>query len=172
MNKSILITGIAGSGKSAVRDELKKQGHSAFDIELIEGLFEHVHKETGKVAKEWDTRNLENSKKHNWVCNINKLKKILVKNKNDIAFYCGSATNIDEIMPLFDKIFILKADPEILRVRLTNRTSNDFARTKEVQDWVMSYKDWWEIHVSERGGEIVDANQNIEKVVNTILKRI
>ncbi|HIH11772.1 TPA: SDR family NAD-dependent epimerase/dehydratase, partial [Candidatus Woesearchaeota archaeon] len=33
MNKSILITGVAGSGKSAVCDELNKRRYKAYGIE-------------------------------------------------------------------------------------------------------------------------------------------
>ena len=53
MNKSILITGVAGTGKSAVCDELNKLGYKALGIEDIDGLFTIVHKKTGKpMSKE------------------------------------------------------------------------------------------------------------------------
>lgn len=58
MNKSIIITGVAGSGKSAVCDELNKLGYKAFGIEDIDGLFTMVDKKTGKPFKNFDNDNL------------------------------------------------------------------------------------------------------------------
>jgi broad-specificity NMP kinase len=49
MNRSILVTGISGSGKSAICSELKKQGYTAYDIEEMHGLFNMINKKTGKI---------------------------------------------------------------------------------------------------------------------------
>jgi len=62
MNKSILITGISGSGKSTVCDELNKHGYKAFGIEDIKGLFKMVDKKTGKPIKNFDSDNLRSVK--------------------------------------------------------------------------------------------------------------
>ena len=56
MNKSILITGITGSGKSAVCGELKKRGYKAYDIEIMEGLFNLVDNKTGKIVNDYDKK--------------------------------------------------------------------------------------------------------------------
>lgn len=50
MNKSILVTGVAGSGKSAISSELKKFGYKSYDIESIKGLFLMVDKKRERLA--------------------------------------------------------------------------------------------------------------------------
>lgn len=172
MNKSILITGVAGSGKSSVCEELRKRGYKAYDIENIHGLFNMVHKKTGKIADKYDNDNLEWVKQHDWICNKNKLQELVGKNAKGIVFYCGTASNLDELLFLFDKIFLLKVSPKILRERLNTRKSNDFGRTSEVQEWILEWKDWWENHMREKGAIIIDANQDIQEITTDIIERV
>jgi dephospho-CoA kinase len=171
MNKSILITGITGSGKSAVCDELKKRGYKAYDIEIMEGLFNLVDNKTGKIVNGYDNKNLEWVKRHDWVCNRKKLQELVRKNAKDVAFYCGTAGNLDELLFLFGKIFLLKVSPKILRERLSTRKSNDYGRTSEVQDWIIEWKDWWEKHMIENGAIVIGADRGIKEVTTDILER-
>jgi len=170
MNESILITGITGSGKSAVCDELKKLGYKVYDIEIMEGLFNLIDKETGKVVNDYDNKNLKWVKKHQWVCDRKKLQELVRKNAKGVVFYCGIASNLDELFFLFDKVFLLKVSPKILRERLSTRKSNDYGRTPEVQDWILEWKDWWENHMIEKGAIIIDANRGIKEVTADIVE--
>lgn len=171
MNKSILITGITGSGKSSLCSELRKRGYKAYDIENIHGFFNMVHKKTGKIADKYDKDNLEWVKQYDWICNKDKLQELVHKNTNGIVFYCGTGSNLDELLFLFDKIFLLKVSPKILRERLSTRKSNDFGRTSEVQDWILEWQDWWENHMCEKGAIIIDANRDIKEVTIDIIEK-
>ncbi len=171
MNKSILITGVAGSGKSTICKELKKLGYKAYGIEDIKGLFAWVDKSTGKIDEEYDNKNLKLVKQHDWICNKNKLQRLIHKNPKGIVFYCGTASNLDDLLPLFDKIFLLKVSPKILRERLSTRKSNDFGGTPQVQKWILSWKKWWEEHICEKGAIIINANRNIQEISNEIIKK-
>ena len=176
MNKSILITGDSGSGKSFLCGELMKLDYRAYDIENMHGLFSMIDKITGKKADYYDKHNLEWIKQHDWICDKNKLQELVSKNAketvvNDIVFYCGTASNTDELLPLFDKVFLLKASPETIRSRLGIRKSNDFGHTSEVQEWMLEWKDWWENHMRENGAIIIDANRDISEIITDILER-
>lgn len=171
MNKSILITGVAGTGKSAVCDELNKLGYQAFGIEDIDNLFSIAHKKTGKQFKNYDNDDLEKVKQADWICNKKKLQHLMHKNSEGIVFYCGTASNLDDLLPLFDKIFLLKVSQKILRERLSTRTSNDFARTAEVQKWVFSWKTWWENHMKEKDAIVIDASRSLREVAENIIRR-
>ena len=171
MNKSILITGVAGTGKSAVCDELNKLGYTALDIEDINGLFTMVHKKTGKPFKDYDNYDFEKVKQADWICDKKKLQYLMRKNSKGIVFYCGTASNLDDLLPLFDKIFLLKVSQRQLRERLSTRTSNDFGRTTEVQKWVFSWKKWWENHMIEKGSIVIDASRSLREVVEDIIRR-
>lgn len=171
MNKSILITGVAGTGKSAVCDELNKLGYKAFGIEDIDGLFTMVHKKTGKPFKNFDNDDFETVKQSDWICDKKKLQRLIYKNSDGIVFYNGTASNINDLFPMFDKIFLLKVSQKILRERLSTRISNDFGRTAEVQKWVFSWKKWWENHMKEKGAIVIDASRSLREVANNIIER-
>lgn len=171
MNASIFITGVSGSGKSAVCDELNKLGYKAYGIENIKGLFTMVNKKTGKIADDYDIDIFKLVKQHDWICDKNKLKLLLQNNSNGVVFYCGTATNQEDLFPLFDKIFLLKVSKKILRERLINRSSNHFARTPEVQKWIFRWKGRWENHLFKKGAQIINANFDLNKVVADIIDR-
>jgi len=169
MNKSILITGVAGSGKSAVCDELNDLGYKAFGIEDIDGLFTMVDQKTGKPVKNFDFDNFESAKQTDWICDKNKLQRLMCKNSGGIVFYCGTASNIDDLLPLFDKIFLLKVNQKVLRERLSKRTSNDFGRTPEIQEWILSWKKSWEDRRIEKGAIVIDASRSLQEVAMDIV---
>ena len=167
---NVLITGVAGTGKSALCKELRKRGYPAYDIEDIPGLFQMVDKRTGKPFQDYDNYDLEKVKNADWVCDKKKLEKLLRENQRDgPVFYCGVASNVDELLPLFDKVFLLVASEPVLRKRLSTRTSNDFGRTREVQDWIFEWKGWWEKKMKKKGAVIVDADKPLEEVAREII---
>jgi broad-specificity NMP kinase len=169
MNKSILITGVAGSGKSAVCKELKKLGYKAYDIENMPGLFTMIDKRTGKPTKDYDNDDLEKVKRHDWVCDKKKLRQLMKKNSG-LVFYCGIGSNTIDLIPLFDNVFLLKVGRKNLCERLTKRTSNYFGRTREVQKWMFTWKKWWEDEMQKKGAITINANRELLKVVNHIVK--
>jgi len=169
MKKSILITGASGAGKTALSEELKMMGYSAYDMDDLPDLFSMIDKKTGKPVVDHDNDNLEKVRGMDWICDREKLKRIIESEKEEIAFYCGNATNINEIIPLFDKIVLLKVNDENPRHRLTSRTKNDFAKTTEVQDWVLSWKEWWENKMEGKGAIIVDANRDLKEVTKDVI---
>ncbi len=80
------------------------------------------------------------------------------------------SSNLNEIIPLFDVFVLLTASKETLRYRLTNRTTNDFARTKDVQEWVFSWKDWWEDETKKLNPIVIENNNGLDDVVSKIIK--
>lgn len=170
MKKSILVTGVAGSGKSAVCSEFRRCGYRAYDIEDIAGLFQMVGKKTGVVVSDHDNNNLESVKEHDWVCNIDKLRELIKMEKENIAFYCGTASNIDQLLPLFDKVILLKASPDAIRRRLSGRKSKEFGNTPEIQEWVLSWKDWWEDKMRDAGAVVVDADRDLDVIVTEVVR--
>jgi broad-specificity NMP kinase len=173
LHKNILVTGVSGTGKSALCEELKKMGYQAYDLEMMEGYFAMHKKGTGeKISYRFDNNNLKEMEKYDWLCDIPKLKELIEKNKDKTVFYCCTGSNINDLMPLFDKTILLTASEDVLRHRLTTRTSNDYGKSTEIQDWTFSWKDWWEDNVRELGVIEIDANQNLEKVASDIIEQI
>lgn len=171
MDKSILITGVAGSGKSSVCNELASRGYTTYGIEDIEGLFTVINRKTRKVFDNYDKDDVESVKQHDWICNKDKLQKLVRDNTKGVVFYCGTASNLDKLLYLFDIIILLKVSSDVLRKRLSERMSNEFGRTAEIQNWILSWKDWWENHLREKGAIIIDADRDLKEVTTDILER-
>lgn len=167
--KSILITGIAGSGKSSVSRELNKLGYKAYDLEGLGGMFKMIRKDTGEDFKDYDNADMEKVKNAKWICDKNRLKELLKKQKKDVVFYCGIASNHDELAPLFSKVFLLKANPDTIRKRLSNREgTDDMGGTAESREWVLSWKDWWETKQIEKGAVVVEADGTSTEIAHKI----
>ena len=171
MHKNILITGICASGKSAVCDELKKLGHNAHSIEDIKGICTLVNKKTRKKVTNHDNDNLKSIKDSDWICRQNKLKELMRANPKGTVFYCGIVSNLNDILPLFDKIFLLRTNQKVLRKRLSTRKSNDFGRTPEVQKWVFSWKKSWEDNMRKKGAIFINANRTLREIATDIIER-
>ena len=170
--KSILITGTSGTGKTSLSKRLRDMGYSTHDLDDIKGLFCMIVKNTKQPFVNYDNDNLQKVKNMNWVCGVDKLKSIITNEINKVAFYCGNASNLDEVVPMFDSVVLLKASPEVIRQRLSSRISNDFGRTKEVQDWLMGGRELWEKEVEKFGAIVIDANQGLDVVASNVVKSV
>lgn len=169
MKKSIFVTGVAGSGKSSVCKELNRLGYEAHDIEDLKDTFKMVRKDTGEDFIDYNNADIERVKNANWICNTSKLKKLLGEQDQNMGFYCGVASNNDEVAQLFNQTVLLKISSEVLRKRLSNREgTGDFGTTAESREWVLGWKDWFENHTVELDAVAVDANGNPAEVAQRI----
>lgn len=50
-----------------------------------------------------------------WICNKEKLVSIIKNEPNQLVFYCGSGSNLDELLYLFNKIVLLTLSPKIIK---------------------------------------------------------
>ncbi|GAC1414402.1 MAG: hypothetical protein NVSMB66_7490 [Candidatus Doudnabacteria bacterium] len=171
MKKSVLITGVSGAGKSSISQKLNDVGCEAYDLDDIPGLFSMVHKKTGNIIIDPDDTNLEKLMETDWICDKEMILSMISNQSAESAFYCGGASNLDELLPLFDAIILLKLDPEVMRQRLGNRTENDFGKTADVQSWIISEKEGWENSIQKKGAIVIDAHQSLNKVVKEILEK-
>lgn len=172
MKKAILVIGVAGSGKSSVSKKLRDLGHKAYDIEEIDGLFKAINKNTGEIYEDFENDDLEKVKTMDWNCDVKKLQEIIKNETSDITFYCGTASNWEDLIALFDKIILLKASPEVIERRLSTRSLKEFGGTKEVRNWALEWKDWFENEIRKKDAIIVDANDNPEKVAKQIINSV
>lgn len=172
MKTKIFITGISGSGKSTVSRALNNLGYKAYDIEDdIYDLFTMIRKDTGKSFVDYDNSDLSKVGNARWICDIAKLKKLLDKQTENLAFYCGTADNNIEVMSLFDNSILLKVSPEILDKRLLTREgTNDYANTKEGRKKVLDSKDEFDNRMIKAGMLIVDGDSSPEQIAKDIIK--
>jgi len=169
-HRSILITGIAGTGKTSICQELNKRAYQAFSIEDLPGIYTRIDKRNGQVFENYDANDLESVQQSSWICNQDKLVDFMDQHQKGIVFYGGVASNLDDIRPLFDIVFMLEADINVLRQRLNKRHSSDFAHSPLVQEWLFAHKNDWENHM-RKGAIVINDNENLTEVVDKIIEQ-
>jgi broad-specificity NMP kinase len=173
MKRRILITGVSGVGKTSVGKYLKKIGYKSVDIENVEEMFRMVHKGTKNIFSDYDNANPEHVRNAEWICDIDRLKSLLKSQKSNFSFYSGIASNMDDALPLFDKVFVLRPGAKVLNERLKNREgADDIGNTQEGRDIVLGWKDWWEKEMKKKGAILINANGSLEKISEEILKEL
>lgn len=173
MSKSFLISGIAGTGKSSVCKELNILGQKAYDIEDIDGMFKMYRKGTRDIFYDYDNTDPEKIKNAEWICDKNLLKELLNKQTSGSTFYCGVASNMEEIIPFFDRFILLKTDPVLLYQRLAARKgTDDMGNTEEGRKAVLGWKEWWENEMIEKGALVVNADGNPKDVAQKVINLV
>lgn len=173
MKKKILITGIAGSGKTSVAEELARRGYEAVDIEEVDGMFDMFRKDTGERYERYTNTDPEMIKNADWLCDVGALKKLLEEQKSDLAFFCGIASNMDDILPLFDRVIVLQKSKDQLVAHFKNREgTDDMGSTEESRQMVLGWKDWWEETMVDKGAVIILADGTVAEVTDRVLQAV
>ena len=97
--RNYLITGVSGSGKTAVGVRLMESGYT-----VIQGDDALVI--PGGVGWNWD-----HDRMLTWA------------QKLGVVFFCGGADNQDEFLPLFRKVFVLDVPDAVAKQRLAGRAT-------------------------------------------------
>ena len=171
MKKKIFVTGTSGSGKTTLSQTLNTLGYKAYNIKHNQfGLFKFIRKDTGEHYVDYDNTDIEKVKNASWICDVDKLKKLLSEQTEDISFYCGTASNKAEIMPLFDKVFFLKVSPDVLYKRLLVREgTDDYANTEAGRQMVLSKIDISNNKYIEAGAIPINADLSSLEVARNIV---
>jgi len=160
----IYITGISGTGKTSLARALIARGDNAIDIDEIshwenKDTKERVGLEPG-ASEEWHAS-------HAWICDLVKLKEILLKTENAVAL--GHASNQAEYLTFFDKIFVLRCSPETVVNRINSRTDNDFGKHPDDLARIMNWQKPFEAEMISKGAEILDAERPLDEILSEVV---
>ncbi|MEO5948874.1 MAG: AAA family ATPase [Candidatus Saccharimonas sp.] len=166
------ITGVAGSGKSLVRKELTRLGYEAYDTDE-NNLGYFYHNTTGETVQNnltSDERTPEWVQSHTWKLSRIKAEKLTLRARNKTVFLCGAVANdATELWDLFDKVFALTINEEVLVHRIKTRTSNDFGKSPHEMANIMKWQSTAKETYTDLGAVIIDATQSIDHVTKSIL---
>jgi len=166
MKTSVLVTAVAGSGKSTVCKSLQRLGYHARDIEAIDGLYELVDEKTGRVVEDSMDQIREGL---NWYCNKEKLQHIVASETAELTLYCGGMANTEDVWDVFDAVIVLTVSDETTVRRLSTRGPGEFGSTQENRDWVLSWKHDVEQRWLNMGGIAVSAEEGPDEVARLIV---
>lgn len=170
--KTFYITGVAGTGKSTVLDELIGRGYKGFDVDMV-GICGWVNKETKEKGKYRPGIGAAWIKAHDYLCDISSLKKEIKKQKSDVVFVAGITTNQKDFLSLFDKVFLLYTNKDIFLKRLANRTGvNQYGKEEKDRKEIVTWYEKFESEMKKQGAIPIESSRPIGKIVDEILTNI
>lgn len=168
----IYITGVSGTGKSTLAEELTKRGVVSFDIDAVSELCHWRNRQTKQraeyqygIGKDW----LE---AHEWICDQHKLEELLAGQSGDVAVL-GLASNQDDFLSMFEKVFLLRCKEETFLHRLSTRDGeNQFAKDKSEQEHILSWYKEFEDSMLKSGAIAIDSEETIQQMADSIMMAI
>jgi gluconate kinase len=165
-----LITGVAGTGKSTIAQELRRRGSAAYDTE--EGFSYYVDKQTGERCAYPATPSEAWYMNHERVFDEKVLNNLFKKHADEPLFISSITANQKKFYGQFKKIFLLTTDDDLITHRLGTRTNNYFGRHPLDLQRVISRHQAFDDELEAAGAIVVDASKPIEQMVDDILSHI
>jgi hypothetical protein len=167
------VTGLSGTGKSAVLHELRVLGYRARGVDE-DGYADWINRITGhpdafpRNDPEFDFHAWYAA--HYWVLSVRRISVLsrAAARLGKPVFLCGSASGDDIVWQLFDKVIALVADEQTIRQRLAGRPEG-FGKTPEELADVFFWHAGFETAYRGFGATIIDATQPLPEVVAEIL---
>lgn len=159
--RRILLTGISGTGKSTVIQELAARGYDTVDADEA-GLSEVVpapDDELTGIGPGLD-----------WVWNEARIQQVLDTERGDILFVSGCSPNQGKFYPRFDLIVLLTAPPDVIVERLATRTTNPFGKQPDEVARVLALQRTIEPLLRNGADVVIDTTAPLEDVMTTLLQ--
>lgn len=159
--KRVLITGMSGTGKSVVIQELASRGYSAHDLDTPEW-------------SEWiDTApsdGLTPVQGKDWVWREDRVRELLSGTEEGTLFVSGCAENMKRLFPLIDYIILLSAPVETIVERLATRSLGGYGHVAEERRKIVDLISTVEPLLRESADQEIDTRKPVHTTVDEILK--
>jgi thymidylate kinase len=165
------VTGISGSGKSTVRNHLRRQGYLAYATDE-DGYASWFDNETGDEYLQQTTsaeRTPEFGRRYSWKVPRDKVLQLAADAAERPIFLCGAVANEVEVWDLFAGVVALDIDTDTLKQRLASRTDNDFGKSDHEREQVLAWHADSRAAYHRAGHLVVDATKPIDDVVDQVL---
>lgn len=147
--KRVLVTGMSGTGKSAVINDLATRGFRAIDAD--EG---------------WS----ESGPEGDWIWFEDRILPLLSDDVSSVLFLGGCASNQGKFYPQFTHIVLLTAPVDLIMQRLTQRTSNTYGKMPEERSRVLEDIRTVEPLLRRTAGREIDTSAPLDQVVEKVLQ--
>jgi len=151
--------------------KLHELGMTTVDFRNIAGLCHWQHKVTKEAADYYHGRDREWFDTHERVCDSEVLKKLLDQH-DDIVVTGSISGNMDNLLPLFDKVVLLQCSPEKIIQRLETRDGTTFGKNEVEKGYVLDWQKWFDSRLISQGAIPVSTEGSIETVVDAIHTKV
>jgi dephospho-CoA kinase len=150
--RRILITGLAGAGKSSVIRALAASGLKAIDTDW---------------NPEWECVGANGDE---WVWREDRIRLLLDEENADALFVSACVSNQGKFYDRFDQVILLSAPESITVQRLLNRTDNPYGKGPEEIADVLGYKATVEPLLRKVASAEIDTSIPLAEVVAKVLE--
>ena len=165
---AFLITGNPGSGKSEVARELTRRGWPAIDPDDDPELA-HWEDAVGSRVSGPRRPDREWLRSHRWVWSRSRLESVLGR-YDETVFVCGIARNQDELLSLFERVFLLRIDDTTQEARLAAHDAlHPPGRSEAGRQEIREGRARFEAHMLRAGAIAIDGTGPTTAVVDQVL---
>ena len=159
--KRVLLTGMSGTGKSAVLSELRARGFKTVDTDYG-GWSELVD-----VPANTDQPGPPHAKE--WLWSEERMARLLSTEDADVLFVSGAARNQTKFYGQFDHVVLLTAPLPMITERLASRTNNPYGKDPAELAEVLGLKETVEPALRRKADLEIDTSIPLGEVVEKIL---
>lgn len=171
---AFLVTGNPGSGKSTIAKELARRRLSTIDPDYDSELSYWEDEAGSRVLLEDrpPTPDEEWLRSHRWVWNRSRLEELLAQQIGPL-FVCGIALNLDEVLDLFEGVYLLRIDDATQEARLKAHDAlNPPGRSEPEREEIRSGRLVFEAQMLAFGAIPVDGSGSPSSVADELLFEI
>jgi shikimate kinase len=161
--KRVLITGMSGTGKSAVIQELVARGHQAHDLDTPEWS-RWIDADPSDV--------LTPTQGKDWVFREDRVRALLSQPKDGTLFISGCAENMGQFFPLIDAVILLSAPIATIMERLRTRSPSSYGSVAEERRRVNDLISTIEPLLRKSADYEIDTRRPVHATVDEILRLV
>jgi dephospho-CoA kinase len=163
--RAFLITGNPGSGKSTLAAELSRRGLTAIDTDDLAYWEDSFGVPADRPLDADDSWLLA----HRWVWSRARIEEAIAgaDDAAGLLFFCGIARNQDQMLELFEKVFLLVIDEDTQIARLAKATSP--LRTEAVKRQIREGRPVFQAQMLARGAIPIDGSEPPAVIADSLL---
>ncbi len=164
--KRILLTGMSGTGKSTVINDLAACGYTAVDADGDE------YSEWVAVSSDDGTPGSPVAADRDWVWREDSIQALLSATDGDLLFLSGCAANMGKFLAQFDLVILLSAPIPVIIERLQTRTNNSYGKQPDEVARVLDLHETVEPLLRRMADHEIDTSADRAAVVATVLRLV
>lgn len=162
--RRLLLTGLSGTGKSALVSELQARGNRAVDLDGAE-YSQWVDVSDGTTAAGSPVE-----PDRDWVWREDAVRRLLAVEHGGALFVSGCAANMGGLLPCFDDVVLLSAPADVIAARLARRTRGEYGSRPDERARVLTQIETVEPLLRRAANHELDTSGSVQQAVTAVLE--